>query len=384
MDPVVVSSEMCATEQAEIHSSELPNLCSDSVSGPRNVSVKLGDKVDKPNLQCIDVGNLGGTSHASAHSSDPPIFLDMDDPGSGLPVLEYRYPLMVLDFASDIDPGPGNYFWRAGRTLSWPACIGFMAPGLGECMLQSGWLPWEMDFTADLSPRADTFLLCHTGMDGGWIYVHSGRDVHEVFLQRWGGRMYSDSVTGVTGVVSDTSVTGVVSDTSVTGVVSDTSVTGVVSDTSVTGVVSDTSVTGVVSDTSVTGVVSDTSVTGVVSDTSVTGVVSDTSVTGVVSDTSVTGVVSDTSVTGVVSDVTGHWPGLACRPDLLNSIGSSGRSLGRCCSSPIDATGIPGILITRFGKFLLEPAGVETLLLVFDYVHPCPIGCLFSSRSLAG
>ena len=77
---------------------------------------------------------------------------------------------------------------------------------------------------------------------------------------------------------------------------------------------------------------------------------------------------SDTSVTGVVSYVTVHWPGLACRPDFLKSTGSSGRSLGHCYSSQIDVTGIPCSLMIRFGTFLLEPAGVATLLLMLDYV----------------
>ena len=53
------------------------------MAGPRNVSVKFGNKVDEPNLQCINVGNLGGTSQASEYSSDLPIFLDMYDPGPG-------------------------------------------------------------------------------------------------------------------------------------------------------------------------------------------------------------------------------------------------------------------------------------------------------------
>ena len=148
----------------------------------------------------------------------------------------------------------------AGRTLSWPACIGFLAPR-------------EMDFPADLFLRVDT--------------SHSGRNVHEVFLQRWGGGIYSN-----------------------------------------------------------------------------------------------------TSVTGVVSDVTVHWPGFACRPDFLKSVGSSGWSLGHCYLSQIDVTGIPCGMIIRFGKFLLVPAGVATLLLMLDYVDSGPIGlwarCLFSSRSLTG
>ena len=79
---------------------------------------------------------------------------------------ELRDPLMVSDFASNIGPGPGDSFCRVGHTLSWPACIGFLAPGLGKCMLQSGWLPREMDFLAGLSLRAETSLLCYTGMKG--------------------------------------------------------------------------------------------------------------------------------------------------------------------------------------------------------------------------
>ena len=54
MDSVVVSSEMCAAEQAEIHSSELLNLCNDSnVSGPRNVSGQFGDEVDELNCSVL-------------------------------------------------------------------------------------------------------------------------------------------------------------------------------------------------------------------------------------------------------------------------------------------------------------------------------------------
>ena len=41
MDPVAVSSEMCA-EQAEIHFSVLPNLCSDSVRDPRMFLLSSG------------------------------------------------------------------------------------------------------------------------------------------------------------------------------------------------------------------------------------------------------------------------------------------------------------------------------------------------------
>ena len=105
----------------------------------------------------------------------------MDDPGPGLPVPEFRDPVMVSDFSSHIDPGPGDPSWKTNRTLSWPACIGFLVPELAECMWQSGWLPREM-----VSLRVDMSLLCYTGMDGRWIYVHSGRNVYEVFSPAMG------------------------------------------------------------------------------------------------------------------------------------------------------------------------------------------------------
>ena len=96
---------------------------------------------------------------------------------------------MVLDFASDIDPGHGGSSGRAGRAGSWPACIGFLVPELAMCIRPSGWLPREMDFPADPFLRVDMSLLCYTGMDGRWIYVHSDGRVYEVFLQRWGGNI---------------------------------------------------------------------------------------------------------------------------------------------------------------------------------------------------
>ena len=127
--------------------------------------------------------------------------LYMDDPGPGLPVPEFRDPVKVSDFASDIDPGPGDSSWRAGSTLSWPACIGFLAPELGECMRQSGWLPREIDFPADLFLRVYTPLLCYSGMDGRRYMCITAEMCMKFFLQRWRGRMYSD--TSVTGVVLD-------------------------------------------------------------------------------------------------------------------------------------------------------------------------------------
>ena len=102
---------------------------------------------------------------------------------------EFRYPVMVSDFASDINPGHGGSSGRAGHAGSWPACIGFLVPELAVCIRPSGWLQREMDFPADLFLRVDMSLLCHTGMDGRWTYVHSDGRVYEVFLQRWGGNI---------------------------------------------------------------------------------------------------------------------------------------------------------------------------------------------------
>ena len=93
-------------------------------------------------------------------------------------------------------------------------------------------------------------------------------------------------------------------------------------------------------------------------------------------------------------DMTVHWPGLACGPDFPKSTGSSGRSkstgssdrtLGHCFSGQIDVAGVPGGLRFRFGRILLKPAGMTTLLLL-GYVDLSPIGlrprCFFYSGSL--
>ena len=84
MDSVVVSSVtcMCAAEPAERHFSELPDIYNDSdVSGTRRASVQFGNEVDELNLQCIDVDGLGEAP--------------------GLPVPEFRDPVIVSDFASE-------------------------------------------------------------------------------------------------------------------------------------------------------------------------------------------------------------------------------------------------------------------------------------------
>ena len=66
----------------------------------------------------IDVGGPGEAPRTLVHSSDHPGSLDMDAPGPGLPVPEFRDPVMVSDFASAIDPGPGGSFGRPFRELA--------------------------------------------------------------------------------------------------------------------------------------------------------------------------------------------------------------------------------------------------------------------------
>ena len=56
VDPVVISPEVRAVEQAEIRSLELPICCGDFVSGPQDVSVPSGDSVDdvfRPDIDLV-------------------------------------------------------------------------------------------------------------------------------------------------------------------------------------------------------------------------------------------------------------------------------------------------------------------------------------------
>ena len=111
LDPVVHSPVVYAVEPSAIHLSVLPNLCCDSVSGLRDISVPLENWIDKPNYVIPDLTSqfvvedkLGGTRPRSDPVSILPIFPDTGDPETVLPVPELRHSVQVLDFASDIDP----------------------------------------------------------------------------------------------------------------------------------------------------------------------------------------------------------------------------------------------------------------------------------------
>ena len=90
----------------------------------------------------------------------------MVDFGPGLPVPEFRAKLKVSDFASDIDPGPGESFRRAGSTSTWPAFIGVLAPGPCKFVPKCRGLPDEPGFPDDPTPRAGRPFLSNTGV--GW------------------------------------------------------------------------------------------------------------------------------------------------------------------------------------------------------------------------
>ena len=79
---------------------------------------------------------------------------------------------MVSDFASDIDPGPGDSFWRAGRTLSWPACIGFLEPGTRRVYAALWMVATGDGFSCQPSLWADTSLCVMLGwMEGGYMCI---------------------------------------------------------------------------------------------------------------------------------------------------------------------------------------------------------------------
>ena len=86
MDLIVVASVISEAEQAEVHSSKSPDICSDHGLGPRNVFVEFGDMLDEPDLLSIDDDGLVGTSQASGYTSDPPVSIGVVDSGPGLPV----------------------------------------------------------------------------------------------------------------------------------------------------------------------------------------------------------------------------------------------------------------------------------------------------------
>ena len=108
---------MYAVEPSAIHLSVLPNLCCDSESDLRDISVPLENWLDKPNYELPDLTShfvvedkLGGTRPRSDPVLILPIFLDTGDPETVLPVPELRHPIQVLDFACGIELGRGPYF----------------------------------------------------------------------------------------------------------------------------------------------------------------------------------------------------------------------------------------------------------------------------------
>ena len=87
LDPVVHSPVVYAVEPPAIHLSVLPNLCCDSTSGLRDISVPLKNWIDKPNYELPALTSQFGVEDKLAGTrlrSDPvsilPIFPDTGDP----------------------------------------------------------------------------------------------------------------------------------------------------------------------------------------------------------------------------------------------------------------------------------------------------------------
>ena len=112
MAMVVLSLDSYDSIRTTDHPFELPPLDGASVTHPEDVSALL-DMTDTvltrgiPRLPSlfVAVGRPGGTLPTSAFGSDSPDFLDTDDLALYLPVPELRCCFLIMDFASDIDPG---------------------------------------------------------------------------------------------------------------------------------------------------------------------------------------------------------------------------------------------------------------------------------------
>ena len=64
--------------------------------------------LDRPDLPSYGDNRLAGTAPTPGDMSDPPISVNLVTSGLGPPELEVRDKLTLLDFSSDIDPGPGG------------------------------------------------------------------------------------------------------------------------------------------------------------------------------------------------------------------------------------------------------------------------------------
>ena len=71
----------------------------------------------------------------SAFGSDSPDFLDTGDPELGLPVPKLRGCFRVMDFASDIDPGPDLSVGEISRSLDRPS--GALVPAIRPLLVEA-------------------------------------------------------------------------------------------------------------------------------------------------------------------------------------------------------------------------------------------------------
>ena len=185
---VVLSPDIYDSIHTTDHPVELPPLDGTSVTHHEDVSVLL-DMTDTlltigiPGLPspCVAVGRPGGTLPTFAFGSDSPDFLDTGDPALCLPVPKLRCCFRIMDFASDIDPGPDLSGREFGRTLgrqSGPfvpavrpllvevGCYGFY---VGECLLNLILCTYCEPFQR-FEPHNNVFIECFTTT---FLHTHS-------------------------------------------------------------------------------------------------------------------------------------------------------------------------------------------------------------------
>ena len=163
--PVALSSEEGMTDPRLCSTPGSPNGYGEELLAPRIIPAVFGTTVrttggvdremlvSAPASPFIAVVRPDGFARTYYCGSDSPVFLDTGDPTSSRPVPRLRCCLRVLDFASDIDPGPD---------LSWREVVSASDERSGALALPGELLPvapcYVDIFARRVSPQLLTFL----------------------------------------------------------------------------------------------------------------------------------------------------------------------------------------------------------------------------------